>query len=63
VLHPFRGDVQQPQPAELQILDHAIPLRFRQTGVKGRRRDAFRAQPVHLIFHQRDERRDDQREA
>jgi len=56
-------DVEQPAAAVTHARDHFVALVRQQRAVQERRRDAVDAEPVDLILHQRDERRDDQAQA
>jgi hypothetical protein len=56
---PFGGNVQQIEPLIADRLPDA-PLLFRaQRTVPGGRRNPHRVGRVHLVLHQRDQRRDD----
>jgi len=56
---PFRCDVQQVQLTAQQGLFDLLCLVCRQRGVEERRAYTQLAQRIHLILHQRDQRRDD----
>ena len=58
---PLRRDVEQLQLPLAQVRIHPLRLLRREAGVESRRRDPARPQRIDLIFHQRDERRNDQR--
>ena len=60
---PLGRDVQQPAPAVAHARQHAVALVRQQRAVQVGRRDPIGTQAVDLIFHQRYERRDDQRNA
>ena len=60
---PFRRDVQQPVPA---LGDFGVPpltLFARERRVDERRFDSSGSQRIHLVFHQRDQRRQHQRDS
>ena len=59
---PLRGDVEQAAPSGVEIGVDRAPLIRRQRAVERRGRHTARHQTVHLVLHQRDERRDDQPE-
>ena len=59
---PLRRDVDDLVAALRGQLQRLGDLVFRQRRVDVRRRDARRAQPLDLVLHQRDQRRDDQRQ-
>ena len=59
----FRRDIEQPDAAGAAIRHHLLLLLARHGGVEARRRDAVRQQLIHLIFHQRNQRRHHQRQA
>jgi hypothetical protein len=64
VLEPFRHnplgrDEQQAHPAHPQLAGDVALVRFAERGIDANRRHIGRGQRVHLIFHQRDEWRDD----
>lgn len=63
MLHPFRRKVQQLEPAQLEVKYHSVTFRLGETGVKRRRRDVPCPQAVHLILHERNERRNHQGQA
>ena len=63
VLDALRSQVQEPQPAQLQILEDAIPLLPREARVERGGGNAPGAQCIHLILHERDEGGDDDGEA
>ena len=58
----LRRDVEQLEPARPGRGIDAVGLARRHRAVDERRRDAIRPQRVHLILHQSDQRRDDQRQ-
>ena len=60
---PFGGDVEEFQIARAQIGVDAAVFLDRDARIQPGGRDAARVQEVDLVFHQRDERRDDQRQA
>jgi len=55
---PLGRDVEQFDAPGCQLLFHLRALGRQQRGVERRRRNALRAQPVDLVFHQGDERGD-----
>ena len=59
---PFRRHIEQPVTTFADALQDRHPLVGWQRAVEAGRRHAVRGQAVDLILHQRDERRDDQRE-
>ena len=59
---PFRRDVEQLERAAAHGLKNPDDPGGREGGVQPRRRDAARDQTFHLIFHQRNQRRNHQRE-
>ena len=60
---PLGRDVEQLQLPLAQVRIHALRLLGGEAGVEPRRCDAACTQRVHLVFHQRDERRNDERRA
>ena len=58
----FGRHVQQPAAILAQARDHLVALADGLGAVQERRRDAVDAQAVDLVFHQRDERRHDERD-
>ncbi len=60
---PLRRDVEEPTPIFANARQHRVPLVGQQRAVQIRRRDAVDAQAVDLIFHQRNQRRDNERQA
>ncbi len=60
---PLRRDIKQAKFVVVQTAQTLAAFVRREGGVKKCRRDTRRLQCVHLVFHQRDERRDDDREA
>ena len=60
---PLGRHVEQPAPVLAHARQHLVALVRQQRAVQERRRHAVDAQAVDLILHQRDERRDDEREA
>ena len=60
----FRGHQQQPDVAELDLLEHIRPFRHRQQAVqRGGALNVARQQAVDLVLHQRLQRRNDHRQA
>ena len=60
----FRGHQQQPDVAELDLLEHIGPFRHRQQAVqRGGALNVARQQAVDLVLHQRLQRRNDHRQA
>jgi hypothetical protein len=51
MLYPFRREVEELEPPQLEIKYHPVALNIGQAGVKCRCRDVARAQTVHLILH------------
>ncbi len=60
---PFRSDVDEIEPVRPQIGAHAHPLFVGEAGVERGGADADLAQILHLVAHQRDQRRDDDPDA
>lgn len=63
MLHPFRREIEQLKPPLLEILHHAVLFKSGEAGVKRRRSNIPLLHGRHLILHQRDERRNHQRQA
>ena len=59
---PLRGDVQDFDRVALHPCPHAAHLLVGERAVDERRGDAVGAQGIHLVLHQRDQRRDHQRQ-
>lgn len=62
MLHPFRCEIEQLHSLLLEILQHKTLFQPSESGVKRRSRNLALLHGRHLILHQRDERRDDQRQ-
>ena len=60
---PFRGDVQQLQPARADLVHHGAVFVQVERRIEPPGRDAAGRQGVDLVLHQGDQRRDDQRQA
>ncbi len=63
MLHPFRCKIEQLHASLLKILQYKTLFQPSESGVKRRNRDLALLHGRHLILHQRDERRDDQRQS
>lgn len=63
MLHPFRCKIEQLHAPLLEILQYETLFQPSESGVKRRNRDLALLHGRHLILHQRDERRDDQRQS
>ena len=62
MLHPFRRQIEQLNSPLLEILHHAALFQTAETGVKRRYGNLPLPHGRHLILHQRDERRNHQRQ-
>ncbi len=62
MLHPFRCKIEQLHAPLLEILKDETLFQPGESGMKRRNRDLALLHGRHLILHQRDERRDDQRQ-
>ena len=60
---PLRRDVEYLDESLSDLPHHPLDVPQRKGAVDEPRRDAIRVQPVHLVLHQRDQRRDNQRHA
>ncbi|MNN08191.1 hypothetical protein D3C81_1210410 [compost metagenome] len=60
-LQSFRGHIQQLDLAAASRPDAVVHFLARQRTVDVGRRDAHRRERIHLVLHQRDQRRHDQR--
>ena len=60
---PFRGDVQELQPARADLIHRRAVFVQVEGRIQPPRRDAAGRQSVDLVLHQGDQRRDDQRQA
>ncbi len=62
MLHPFRCEIEQLHSPLLEILQDETLFQPGESGMKRRNRDLALLHGRHLILHQRDKRRDDQRQ-
>ncbi len=63
MLHPFRCEIEQLHSLLLEILQHNILFQPSESGVKRRNRNLALLHGRHLILHERNERRNDQRQS
>ena len=63
VCETLRRDVEKTPPAGERVLEDPLPVPRGHERVNRRRRDAAAGELVHLVLHERDERRDDERRA
>ena len=63
MLHPFRGEIEELEPSQFKIEDNLVTLRFREAGVEGGGGHVAGFQAIHLILHEGDQWRNDERQA